>query len=219
LVALVISIVMVVSEGVAQESRGYCAKEAVVALQPFSLDDPAHVRVAFYAPSRIPRALPVSAESAPEKIPQIEAASRYRLVAGDRAVLRNGIAYAPSNAPDSVKSAIWAANTLRGKPYLWGGGHGSFEDYGYDCSGAVSFALHHANVLDAPLPSSDLLHYGERGRGRWITVYARPGHTFALIAGLRFDTTDVRYGGDVGPRWYVDSRDTHGFTARHPIGL
>jgi hypothetical protein len=141
------------------------------------------------------------------------------LVAGKRAVLRGGVAYAPERAPENVKSAIWAANALRRKPYVWGGGHGSFHDYGYDCSGSVSYALHGAGVLGAPLPSNDLMRYGERGRGRWITIYARQGHTFAVIAGLRFDTTDLGRGGDVGPRWYVDGRDTRGFVARHPAGF
>jgi cell wall-associated NlpC family hydrolase len=140
-------------------------------------------------------------------------------VAGRFAVLRNGIAYAPSRAPKNVKNAIWAANTLRRKPYVWGGGHGSFNDRGYDCSGTVSFALHYAGLLDAPLPSSDFCRYGARGRGRWITIYSRNGHTFAVIAGLRLDTTDLRYGDDIGPRWYADGRDTGGFEARHPIGL
>jgi cell wall-associated NlpC family hydrolase len=140
-------------------------------------------------------------------------------VEGKRAVLRNGIAYAPSRAPQNVKNAIWAANTLRRKPYVWGGGHGSFYDHGYDCSGSVSYALHGAGVLAAPLPSSDLMRYGERGRGRWITIYSRSGHTFAVIAGLRLDTTDLGRGGDVGPRWYVDGRDTRGFVARHPAGF
>ena len=195
-------------------------KEAIVTLQPFSLDEPAPVRVAYYAPRPFPRAEPVSEENEPEAIPQMETTTgAHPIVAGSRAVLCNGIAYAPSKAPANVKCAIWAANTLRGKPYVWGGGHGSFNDYGYDCSGTVSFALHHANLLATPVPSSDFLRYGERGRGRWITIYARRGHTFAVIAGLRLDTTDLRCGGDVGPRWYVDDRDTRGFAARHPIGL
>jgi hypothetical protein len=141
------------------------------------------------------------------------------MVSGSRAVLRNGVAYAPSRAPQSVKNAIWAANSLRRKPYVWGGGHGSFYDRGYDCSGTVSFALHGAGALDSPLPSSGLMRYGERGRGRWITIYSRRGHTFAVIAGLRLDTTDLGRGGDVGPRWYAYGRDTSGYVARHPAGM
>jgi cell wall-associated NlpC family hydrolase len=150
---------------------------------------------------------------------QIERRGDRPIVAGKRAVVRGGIAYAPSRAPENVKNAIWAANTLRRKPYVWGGGHGSFHDYGYDCSGSVSYALHGAGLLAAPLPSSDLMRYGDRGRGRWITIYSRRGHTFAVIAGLRFDTTDLGRGGDVGPRWYADGRDTRGFVARHPAGF
>jgi cell wall-associated NlpC family hydrolase len=150
---------------------------------------------------------------------QIERRGDRPTVSGSRAVLRYGVAYAPSRAPQSVKNAIWAANTLRRKPYVWGGGHGSFYDRGYDCSGTVSFALHGGGMLNSPLPSSELMRYGERGRGRWITIYSRPGHTFAVIAGLRLDTTDLGRGGDVGPRWYADGRDTGGYVARHPVGM
>ena len=152
--------------------------------------------------------------------PQIESRGSRPVVEGKRAVLRNGIAYAPARAPQSVKNAIWAANSLRRKPYVWGGGHESFSDRGYDCSGSVSFALHYAGVLAAPLPSSDLMRYGERGRGRWITIYSRNGHTFVVIAGLRLDTSELGgRGGDVGPRWYAEGRSTRGFVARHPAGL
>lgn len=190
------------------------------------------IRVAYQSARRMPPAGPRAAsaddydqdqdheqDNEEDASPQIERRGDRPTVEGKRAVLRNGIAYAPSRAPQNVKNAIWSANTLRRKPYVWGGGHGSFHDYGYDCSGSVSYALHGAGVLAAPLPSSDLMRYGERGRGRWITVYSRAGHTFAVIAGLRFDTTDLSRGGDVGPRWYVDGRDTRGFVARHPTGF
>jgi cell wall-associated NlpC family hydrolase len=150
---------------------------------------------------------------------QIERGGDRPMVAGSRAVLRNGIAYAPAHAPQKVKNAIWAANSIRRKPYVWGGGHSSFNDRGYDCSGSVSYALRGAGMLSAPLPSSDLMRYGERGRGRWMTIYSRPGHTFAVIAGLRLDTTDLGRGGDVGPRWYAYGRETGGYVARHPAGL
>jgi hypothetical protein len=206
---------------------------AAIALQPFSLDQPRPVRVrrslkvAYYAPRTIPRARPsFSREDSDDDESSLSAgpiaassSSSRPVVNGNRAVLRNGVAYAPANAPERVKSAIWAVNTIRRKPYIWGGGHGSFNDRGYDCSGTVSFALHNAGLLQSPLPSSDLMRFGERGRGRWITVYSRRGHTFATIAGLRLDTTDFRYGGDVGPRWHNDSRSTSGFVATHPVGL
>lgn len=150
---------------------------------------------------------------------QIESSGSQPTVSGSRAVLRRGIAYAPSQAPENVKHAIWAVNALRNKPYKWGGGHGSFFDSGYDCSGTVSFALHYAGLLDFPIPSSEFHGFGQRGRGRWITVYSRRGHAFAIIAGLRLDTTNFRTGADEGPRWRADGRDTWGFEARHPAGL
>lgn len=202
-----------------------------VPLQPFSLGEKTAdngpraepIRIAYYAPRAqpaAPRAEAVEEDNSDAEItPNVPIIrSNQPIVEGSRAVLRDGIAYAPSEAPDNIKNAIWAVNSLRRKPYVWGGGHGSFNDYGYDCSGTVSFALHYAGLLDAPLPSSDLRHYGRRGRGRWITVYSRDGHTFAIIAGLRLDTTDMRDGDAVGPRWYVEGRDTRRFVARHPAG-
>jgi hypothetical protein len=180
------------------------------------------VELAYYAPRAIPRPTSVDDDNdddSSERFAPAQTNGSRPMINGNRAVLRNGVAYAPSNAPDRVKSAIWAVNTIRGKPYVWGGGHGSFNDRGYDCSGTVSFALHHAGLLGSPLPSNDLMRYGERGRGRWFTIYSRRGHTFAMIAGLRLDTTDFRYGGDVGPRWHNDFRNTRGFVATHPVGL
>jgi hypothetical protein len=134
-------------------------------------------------------------------------------VPGSRAVLRGGIAH----APEAVKRAIWATNFLTRKPYVWGGGHGSFYENGYDCSGTVSFLLRHAGALDQPAGSRELTRYGQSGRGRWITVYARNGHVFAMVAGLRLDTTG--FSAEEGPRWRRDQRPTRGFTARHPDGL
>jgi len=140
--------------------------------------------------------------------------------ASSRAALQNGVALAPANAPRAVKRAIWAANQLRLKPYRYGGGHASFHDNGYDCSGTVSYALGGAGLISSPLNSSDFRRYGERGQGRWITVYARNGHTFAVIAGLRLDTTpgdSSRY--RWAPRWQRSTRGPAGFEVRHPVGL
>ena len=197
-------------------------------LRAETADDEEPLRVA-YLVSRGQRPAPPDPEEAREGAQDFEQESELGrapqkfidgpTVAGSRAVLRGGIAYAPSRAPQSVKNAIWAANSLHRKPYIWGGGHGSFYDRGYDCSGTVSFALHGAGAIAAPLPSSDLMRYGERGRGRWITIYARRGHTFAVIAGLRLDTTDFQNGGNTGPRWHADMRDTRGYVARHPAGM
>jgi cell wall-associated NlpC family hydrolase len=208
--------------------RGTGVDDYEQGLEPDSSSQP--IRVAYQSARRMPGTAPgtesgqdYDQEQEQDNDERADAQVQRRgdrpVVAGKRAVLRNGVAYAPSRAPENVKNAIWAANTLRRKPYVWGGGHGSFSDYGYDCSGSVSYALHGAGLLAAPLPSSDLMRYGERGRGRWITIYSRPGHTFAVIAGLRFDTTDLGRGGDVGPRWYGDGRDTRGYVARHPAGF
>jgi hypothetical protein len=139
---------------------------------------------------------------------------------GNEARLRGGLALAPVNAPVSVKRAIWAANQLRTKPYRYGGGHRSFHDSGYDCSGTVSYALAGAGLVNAPLSSNDLRAYGSRGRGKWITVYARSGHVFAVIAGLRLDTTSPHNPSRRwAPRWQPTTRMPYGFEARHPVGL
>ena len=120
----------------------------------------------------------------------------------------------PSAAPPAVAAAIEAANSIAHLPYVWGGGHGSFESSGYDCSGAVSFALHGGGFLSSPLDSTGLSTWGEPGPGRWITVYANAGHAWVIIAGLAFDTS-----GGVGPRWHPSPvSSTEGFIARHPPG-
>lgn len=139
---------------------------------------------------------------------------------GNEARLRGALALAPVNAPLSVKRAIWAANQLRTKPYRYGGGHRSFNDSGYDCSATVSYALAGAGLVSAPLSSTELRAYGSRGRGKWITVYARNGHAFAVIAGLRLDTTSPHNPSRRwAPRWQPTPRMPFGFEARHPIGL
>jgi hypothetical protein len=142
------------------------------------------------------------------------------VISGKVARLRFGQAAAPMNAPASVKRAIWAANQLRSKPYRYGGGHNSFNDHGYDCSGTISYVLAAAGLINSPMCSREFRSYGERGAGKWITIYAREGHTFAVIAGLRLDTTPFdRYTGKWAPRWYPAYRPPYGFDTRHPIGL
>ena len=131
---------------------------------------------------------------------------------------QNGIAYAPSKAPQRVKQLIWAANQLRQKPYKWGGGHRGWQDSGYDCSGSVSFALHAAGLLNSPLTSGGFTRYGRSGLGRWISIYANRGHVFMVVAGLRFDTSAMG-AGDKGPRWRAFGRRAGGFKVRHPAGL
>ena len=132
-------------------------------------------------------------------------------------LLPNGTLIPPKSAPARVKRVIAAANKIRTKPYIWGGGHARWWDRGYDCSGSVSFALHGGKFLESPLPSGPMTKWGEEGEGRWITVYANGGHAYAVIAGFRWDTSGDS-GGETGPRWHEDLRDNVGFTARHPTG-
>jgi peptidoglycan hydrolase-like protein with peptidoglycan-binding domain len=128
-------------------------------------------------------------------------------------------AIAPDSAPQEVKDAIAAANRITSKPYRYGGGHGSFEDSGYDCSGAVSYALHGGGLLRRPLDSTGFMSWGRAGRGEWITVYANSGHAYVVIAGLRFDTSAAGASGGDGPRWRNKARSSSGYTARHPSGF
>jgi cell wall-associated NlpC family hydrolase len=130
--------------------------------------------------------------------------------------LLGGQAIAPVDAPAAVKRVIAAANRIRTKPYVWGGGHGRWWDRGYDCSGAVSYALRGGSFLDSPLPSGPMERWGSPGPGRWITVYANAGHAYAVIAGLRWDTSGNSRG--TGPRWHADMASASGFVARHPPG-
>ena len=125
-------------------------------------------------------------------------------------------AMVPAGAPPQVRDAIVAANRIVGKPYRWGGGHAKVEDDAYDCSGTVSYALMGAGLLRGPLDSTGLKRFGASGPGSWITVYANAGHTYAVIAGLRLDTSGT---GGKGPRWHTSGRSGKGFVVRHPPGL
>ena len=122
----------------------------------------------------------------------------------------------PAAAPEPVKQAIYAANRITRKPYIYGGGHRSFRSRGYDCSGSVSYALHGGDLLESPLHSRAFMRWGDRGPGQWITVYTNPGHAYVVIAGLRFDTSGP---GERGPRWRTAARSSRSYQARHPEGF
>lgn len=144
-------------------------------------------------------------------------------IGGERPVLKRirlrGGTSSPSGLPVAVVRAIAAADRIAHKPYLYGGGHGSFEDSGYDCSGSLSYVLHGAGVLHSQLDSSRFMSWGAPGPGRYITIYAHPGHAYMTIRTrrglLRYDTTGM----DDGSRWDGDLRSTSGYTVRHPPGL
>ncbi|MFZ9668354.1 MAG: hypothetical protein ACO3CR_00675 [Solirubrobacterales bacterium] len=138
-------------------------------------------------------------------------------VPGQTAVLQsNGQAAPPAGAPPAVQQVIQAANAIAHLPYVWGGGHGSFESSGYDCSGAVSYALHGGGLISSPLDSTGLTTWGEPGEGNWISVYGNSGHVYMVVAGLRWDTSDT---GGTGPSWHTSMRSSAGFIPRHPAGL
>ena len=169
----------------------------------------------------------------PTPPPAPEAAADIVVPGAVAQLLPDGTAAAPADAPQPVQQAIFAANRLQAKPYRYGGGHAKVEDTGYDCSGTVSYALINAGLLKAPMPSGPMMSWGEAGEGEWITVYAHGGHAYAVIAGLRLDTSigsSPRNGDrklvaqhkkamEKGPRWRPWKRSSRGFTKRHPVGF
>jgi cell wall-associated NlpC family hydrolase len=142
------------------------------------------------------------------------------LVPGSRARYVKGLAAAPMSAPPAVQQIIWAGNQIVGLPYIYGGGHGSFDSPGYDCSGTVSFALHGARLLSAPEDSSELMDFSGEGIGRWVTIFSNPEHAYMDVAGLRLDTSTANDPSNLqGPRWRPLRPANGGFTIRHPLGL
>ena len=129
----------------------------------------------------------------------------------------DGQAKPPIDAPEAVKNVIAAGNAITNFPYIWGGGHGSFQANGYDCSGSVSYALKGANLVNEPMVSGAFMNYGEPGPGKWIAIYSNAGHIFMFVGGLRYDTSFRD--GPYGTRWHTDKRSLAGFTVTHPPGL
>jgi peptidoglycan hydrolase-like protein with peptidoglycan-binding domain len=126
----------------------------------------------------------------------------------------DGTAVAPADAPAAIKGVIAAGNRIATMPYVYGGGHGTWNDNGYDCSGSVSYALHGGGLIGTQLDSTSFESWGSRGDGRWITIYANSGHAFMVVAGLRFDTS-----GASPSRWQSDMRSGDGYVVRHPSGF
>jgi hypothetical protein len=126
-------------------------------------------------------------------------------------LLPDGTAAPPPGAPAAIAAVIAAGNHIATLPYRWGGGHASWEDTGYDCSGSVGYALHGGGLLDVTVTSGDLMSYGDPGPGTWITIYANRDHVYMVVAGLRFDTS-----GASPSRWQATSRPTDGYEVRHP---
>ncbi|HWF75087.1 MAG TPA: hypothetical protein VG186_17190 [Solirubrobacteraceae bacterium] len=128
-----------------------------------------------------------------------------------------GLAVAPIGAPPQVQEIINAGNQIALLGYFYGGGHGTFEDTRYDCSGSISFVLAAAHLLNTTETSGELESYGAPGRGKWVTIFANAGHTYMYVAGLRFDTVALAEGGS---RWSNRTGNDGGaFVQRHPSGL
>ena len=129
-------------------------------------------------------------------------------------ISRRGFAHISPSAPNKVRRLIRAGNRIAKTPYVYGGGHGTWNDSGYDCSGSVSYALHYAGLLSGPARASGgFMSWRFAGHGKWVTVYANSGHAFMTVAGIRFDTTDRERD---GTRWHRDMRTTAGYAVRHP---
>jgi peptidoglycan hydrolase-like protein with peptidoglycan-binding domain len=149
--------------------------------------------------------------------PAATAVQPVALTPGAQATLGpDKLAVAPASAPAVVQQIIAAGNAIAFKPYVYGGGHGTWDDRGYDCSGSVSYALHGAGLLDGALPSGDFMDWGEPGPGQWVTIYAKGSHMYMVVAGLRFDTSGRQ---EDGSRWHTSTRSPAGYTVVHPPGL
>jgi hypothetical protein len=187
-----------------------------------SLEDAAELRRAVEAGEMRPDVAPAAGGTPAEPVPvateEVPAEPAVTAVAPveHAALAPDGTAIAPASAPEVVKALIAAANEIHDKPYKYGGGHGRWIDTGYDCSGSMSYAFHGAGMLDVALDSTGFMSFGDPGEGQWVTTYANPGHSYMVIAGLRFDTSGRA---EDNSRWDVEIRDPSGYTVRHPPGL
>jgi cell wall-associated NlpC family hydrolase len=161
-----------------------------------------------------------------QELEQMHAAERATLqtqqkqltpVPGGESIGGNGTVPIPANVPEVVQKVIAGANAIADFPYVYGGGHASFVDNAYDCSGSVSYALAAGGLLSAPEVSGDLESWGVPGPGRYITVYAAAGHTYMYIDGMLFDTAGRS--GPYASRWQVEPTDNAGYVVRHWPGL
>jgi peptidoglycan hydrolase-like protein with peptidoglycan-binding domain len=159
--------------------------------------------------------LRAAAAAGPQTTPA--SAEPAQTTAGPQATVGpDGLAVAPAGAPPQVQAIIAAGNEIASKPYKYGGGHGKWDDSGYDCSGSVSYALHGAGLLDEALPSGSFTSWGDPGPGQWVTIYANGGHMYMVVAGLRFDTSGRS---NHNSRWQTEQRSSAGYVVRHPPGL
>jgi cell wall-associated NlpC family hydrolase len=142
---------------------------------------------------------------------------QFTPVSGGRSIGGNGTIAIPTGVPEVVQKVIAGANAIADFPYVFGGGHASFVDNAYDCSGSVSYALAAGGLLSAPETSGELESWGTPGPGRYITVYAAAGHTYMYVDGIMYNTAGRS--GVYASRWQVGAADGSGFVVRHWPGL
>jgi len=210
---------------------GGVAREVADPLESSSYPAPASVHhKAAAAPARageevVAAGAPSDAEVRKE-LEQMHAAERTALqaqtrkltpVAGGESIGGNGTIPIPTDIPEVVQKVIAGANVIADFPYVYGGGHASFVDNAYDCSGSVSYALAAAGLLSEPETSGTLESWGAPGPGRFITVYANAGHTYMYVDGMLYDTAGRS--GVYASRWQVGAVDNSGYVARHWPGL
>ncbi len=157
-------------------------------------------------------------QAAPEEqAPPAEQAPREETVSSEETAPREISSSNDAGGEGAVSRVIAAADEIATRPYVYGGGHGSFQSAGYDCSGSVSYALHGGGLLSSPEDSSGLESYGAPGPGKDITIYANAEHAYMVVDGKRFDTVALA---EHGSRWSSSSGDDGGaFVERHPAGL
>ncbi len=144
-------------------------------------------------------------------------ARRLTPVPGGESIGGSGAIPIPADAPEVVQKVIAGANEIADFPYVFGGGHASFVDNAYDCSGSVSYALAAGGLLNRTETSGDLESWGVPGPGRYITVYANAGHTYMYVDGMLYDTAGRS--GVYASRWQVGAVDNSGYVARHWPGF
>jgi peptidoglycan hydrolase CwlO-like protein len=157
----------------------------------------------------------VAAAAAAARETEQQQAEQVNQQVGGLAIDTSGMVQAPAGAPAAVARMIAAGNAISTLPYIWGGGHASFQAIGYDCSGSTSYVLAAGGLLSAPEVSGDFMSYGDAGPGQWVTIYANPTHVWMEIAGWRFDTVALAEG---GTRWSQGGGEFAGFVVRHPVG-
>ncbi len=212
-------------------ATGGVAREVADPLESSSYPAPASVHhKAAAAPARAGEAAvaagaPSDAEVRKE-LDQMHAAERTALraqtrqltpVPGGESIGGNGTIPIPTDVPEAVQKVIAGANAITDFPYVYGGGHASFVDNAYDCSGSVSYALAAAGLLSEPETSGTLESWGAPGPGRYITVFANAGHTYMYVDGMLYDTAGRS--GVYASRWQVGAVDNSGYVARHWPGL